>query len=146
MGASKKDSAGQLESREYNPAAESTAFEADQSVGRIREIIFGEQMRAYEARFDALEKKVQERAETVLSNLVERMSELEASIRSELKMLTSNLKKTNKANTEALEQSKSELQNALADAVKQLSSEKTDRSALAALLNEMAEKLSGTKE
>jgi hypothetical protein len=141
MGASKKGQAGTTQATDPGNAVSGGLPSADASVGQIREIIFGEQMRAYEARFDELEKKLQERAETVLSNLVERISDLEVSLRSDLKGLKGDLEKTAASNTEALQETTSKMQTALEEAVRKLQEEKTDRATLATMFAEVASRL-----
>ena len=113
----------------------------DQSIGQIREIIFGEQMRLYEARFQDLETSLKERTESVLADLVERISSLESALRKDLDELGKNLERTNEENTRALEHARMEMQTALEEAIRQLQHQKTDRSALASIFAEFADRL-----
>lgn len=58
-------------------------------VDRIREIIFGEMMREYEARFQALEKQMKETAEALKEKMERQDKELHEKLESAMKELRS---------------------------------------------------------
>lgn len=79
-----------------------------QSVDRIRDIIFGAQMRDYEERFQKLEKKLLQEAQDLRGDVKDRFEELNSALNKEISGLSKHLKdeqgKRSKADAEAARQ------------------------------------------
>ena len=84
------------------------------SIDQVRDLLFGAQMRAVDARIQNMEERMRAEAAAIRSEMRESVSALDARISSELGRLTS-----------------------------QLQSDKMDRSALAAGLTELAKRIAG---
>ena len=84
------------------------------SIDQVRDLLFGAQMRAVDARIQSLEERMRAEAAAIRAEMRESVSALDARISSELGRLTS-----------------------------QLQSDKMDRSALAAGLTDLAKRISG---
>ncbi len=63
----------------------------DQSVEKIRDIIFGGQMRDYSRRFEALERRIAAESERLARDVENRLENLEAFVRKEFDMLSERL-------------------------------------------------------
>ncbi len=87
---------------------------ATDSIDQVRDLLFGAQMRAVDARIQTLEERMRAEAAAIRAEMRESVSALDARISSELGRLTS-----------------------------QLQSDKMDRSALAAGLTELAKRIAG---
>jgi hypothetical protein len=106
-----------------------TSLGSMQDVGRIREIIFGSQMRDYEQRFRLLQRDLE-------------------SLKEELEALREQSSKQNKEQDKKLQklrddmrQSDDDLRNEMREAVDRLTMDKVDRSTLGDLLIEMGNRL-----
>ena len=87
---------------------------APESIDQVRDLLFGAQLRAIDARIQSLDDHVRAESQAIRAELRESVSALDARISSELGRLTS-----------------------------QLQSDKLDRSALAAGLTELANRITG---
>ncbi len=85
------------------PAA-TTASEAEngQNVDKIRDIIFGAQMREYDTRFMAIEERLNKEAAHLRQDMEQRMSSLETLVRREFETLASKLEVEKKERNESL--------------------------------------------
>jgi len=93
--------------------------EAAEEVGRIRDILFGQQMRDYQQRFDALRRDL-ERAQGELNRLREQLAEQDADQEKKLASLRQEARDADDA-----------LRSELRETAAQLSDEKADRTVLA---------------
>lgn len=150
-----------------------------ESLDKVRDILFGGQMRAVESRLQGLEERLRREHETLRTDFAKQVESLDAFIRSEVQVLAERLAAERAKRTEELKSLAAEAREALralekrhvkleeaanmADAAlrdqllqlgerlsadlhrshQELSSAKTDRTALAALLNDMAARLTG---
>ena len=150
-----------------------------ESLDKVRDILFGGQMRAVESRLQGMEERFRQEHETLRSDFARQVESLDAFIRSEVQTLNERLAAERAKRTEDLKALAAEIKEAiralekrhvrleesanLADATlrdqlllmgEQLTSEltrshqaldsaKTDRTALAGLLTDMAARLSG---
>lgn len=73
-------------------SAKGTADEADENVDKIRDILFGGQMRDYEQRFNTLEKRLTDSIERTSNDLERRIERLDTFVRRELEKLAEQLK------------------------------------------------------
>ncbi|HEX6106777.1 MAG TPA: hypothetical protein VFZ26_14410 [Gemmatimonadales bacterium] len=161
-----------------------------ESLDKVRDILFGSQMRAVETRLQGLEERIRQEHEVMRADFGKQTESLDAFIRSEVQLLTERLAAERAKRTEELKSLAAEIKEALralekrhvkleeatsmADAAlrdqllmqstsaaaelaklgerlsadlsrshQELSTAKTDRAALATLLNEMAARLAG---
>lgn len=136
-----------------SPAAESGALGAQQEdVGRIREILFGVQMRDYESRFVALEarlardldelrKRMLEGLDSLRSDLTERLEAEHSQRREEAESIRQALSSESQELTRKLEESAQELTQLIERHAAELGSRKADRELLAELLLQSAERI-----
>lgn len=174
---SEKRTSGGLQVAE--PPAPSPVPDAQpESLDKVRDILFGGQMRAVESRLQGMEERFQQEHESLRSDFARQVESLDALIRSEVQTLNDRLAAERAKRTEELKALAAEIKEAiralekrhvrleesanLADATlrdqlllmgEQLTSElarshqaldsaKTDRTALAGLLTDMAARLS----
>lgn len=104
--------------------------ESDASVDRIRDILFGVQMRDYDSRFAELEEDFRQRERELRSRLEEATEDFSARV-AEMEKRTS----------ETLDRLEESLRQELRERSQTLQDSKTDRQDLAALLREVAESL-----
>lgn len=64
---------------------------ADQNVDKIRDILFGGQMRDYARRFETMERRITAEAERLAGDIDKRLDNLEGFVRKELDMLSERL-------------------------------------------------------
>ena len=161
-----------------------------ESLDKVRDILFGGQMRAVETRLQGLEERIRQEHEVMRADFGKQTESLDAFIRSEVQLLTERLAAERAKRTEELKSLAAEIKEAIralekrhvkleeaanmADAAlrdqlliqsttaaselaklgerlsadlsrshQELSTAKTDRAALATLLNEMATRLTG---
>jgi DNA repair exonuclease SbcCD ATPase subunit len=161
-------------------AAEPPAAEPQpESLDKVRDILFGTQMRAVESRLQGLEERLRREHEALRADFSKQVESLDAFIRSEVQVLTDRLAAERAKRTEELKSLAAEIKETIralekrhvkleesanmADAAlrdqllqlgerlsadlhrshQELGSAKTDRTALAALLNDMATRLTG---
>lgn len=99
--------------------------ETSQEVDRIREIIFGSQMRTYEGKFQTVQRDL-ERLQQEIDRLTEKLAEQEKNHRDKLQANERELRKTNDS-----------LRNELRETAQKLSDEKVDRKVLGDLFIEL---------
>jgi exonuclease VII large subunit len=134
-----------------------------EDIDKIREILFGAQVREHQRRFAALDKQLQAEAENIRKEtkkrfdaldkeLEKQVAELTAWIEEEteeriasLNALTAELEGTARSLSAELTRSHKDAMKALDNAVKQLTKEKTDRVALSTMFTEFAARI-GIKE
>ena len=109
------------------------------NVGRIRHILFGNQMRDYDARFQRLEERLAKEAADLRSDVQKRLEDFETFMRGEVESLTGRLR--NEHNDRASAQEK--LARDLADAGRDLSGIQIQQVRLAEMLTEVALRLKG---
>lgn len=97
----------------------STGESAPTGVDRIREIIFGDMMREYERRFQALEKELLKRSESLNETILEQFNTL----------------------SEKMDQQYHTIDEQLEKAMTELKSDKADREKLAAIFTQMADQI-----
>ncbi len=119
----------------------------DGNVDKIREILFGGQMRDYEQRFADLETRLTKNVELISSNFEKRMERLDTFARRELDKLAEQVKEERKARREEGKQGSKELK-AVADQVETWCAELEEQiggeaQELRGLLQEQSEELSG---
>lgn len=90
--------------------ARSAAEQTDASVETIREIIFGNQMKHYETRFEELEQKVSADMARLATELTDRSERLENFVRKELGKVGERLKSERTSRTEEGRKAKAQLQ------------------------------------
>lgn len=128
----------------------------DGSVDRIRDILFGVQMQAYESRFAALEKRIEEAFQKLSADFEGRLleglegeakqrSESCSTLRRELKAardgLESRIEQAEQKTAEAISQTERALSEALQQSTEGLQQGKAGRQELSGLLEEMARRL-----
>ncbi len=86
-----------------------SANETDGNVDKIREILFGVQMRSYDTRLEELEKKIMAQLEQTSAGLESRLKKLETYTRREVDKLGDQLKTERKSRTEDNRKAKKEL-------------------------------------
>ena len=86
-----------------------SANETDGNVDKIREILFGGQMRSYEARLEKLEKKILAQLEQTSGGLESRLKKLETYARREVEKLSEQLKTERKSRTDDNRKARKEL-------------------------------------
>ena len=91
---------------------QSVSDDADQNVDKIREILFGGQMRDYQRRFDALEAGVASATDRLRSDLSNRIESLESFVRRELELLGERLASERRERGEEREKIASDLTDA----------------------------------
>jgi oligoendopeptidase F len=78
------------------------AVDESQNVDRIRNILFGSQMRDYDSRFQRLEERLAHEAAEVRSDLQRRLEAIEAFMRGEVESMTNRLRAENAERNQAL--------------------------------------------
>jgi len=73
-----------------------------ENIGKIRDILFGNNMSEYEQRFDALEKRLQENLSEITRDFKTKMSSLENYVRDEITSLSEQLKAEKEERTKLL--------------------------------------------
>ena len=91
-----------MESQDQNPNQTNGTLDESQNVDRIRNILFGSQMRDYDGRFQRLEERLVRDAAEVRSDLQKRLEALEAFMKGEVESLTNRLRGENAERTQAL--------------------------------------------
>ena len=86
------------------------ADESDQNVDKIREILFGGQMRDYQRRFDALESNITAANDHLRNDLSNRIESLEAFVRREMELLSERLVNERRERSDERESSAAETQ------------------------------------
>ena len=76
-----------MESQDQNPNQTNGTLDESQNVDRIRNILFGSQMRDYDGRFQRLEERLVRDAAEVRSDLQKRLEALEAFMKGEVESL-----------------------------------------------------------
>ena len=84
------------------------------NIGQIREIIFGEQIRDYEKRFKALEKRITKAADELTKRLEERVSDMENSLERQAELLRKDLRAESDSGSAALQAAEKRIDQALA--------------------------------
>lgn len=132
------------QTRNQNPLATDNM---DGNVDKIREILFGGQMRDYEQRFADLETRVTKNIELISNNFEKRMDRLDTFSKRELDKLSQQVKDERKARREEGKQGSKELKDLAqqleswcAELEEQIGSETHE---LRGLLQEQGEELSG---
>ncbi|MBT8136472.1 MAG: hypothetical protein KJO54_05605 [Gammaproteobacteria bacterium] len=82
----------------------------DQNVDKIREILFGGQMRDYQHRFDELESNISAASENLRNDLANRIESLEGFVRRELELLGERMINDRRERVEERENNAAELQ------------------------------------
>ena len=126
---------------------------------KVRNILFGRQVKAYEQRFaevestlnemiDDLTQRVESKIEAIESNLNDFQESLQSKIQDsesnaseELSQVRNDMENINTALVTDLAQAKGELRSELSSMTSKLSSDKTDRESLAMLFDEMSMRL-----
>lgn len=80
----------------------SAAEPADDNIDKIRDIIFGGQMRDYDRRFSRLEERLIKDSADLRSETTRRLEDLEQFVRSELEVLTKRLSGDSNSHTESI--------------------------------------------
>jgi len=80
-----------------------------QSIDKIRDIIFGHQMKDYEKRFTMLEERMQQQIETVRNETVTRLDAVESFIKQEIDALSDRLKAEKSMRTQTARESSKEI-------------------------------------
>ena len=142
-----------------------------ESLDKVRDILFGSQMRSVESRLQGMEERLRQEHESMRADFKRQVESLDAFIRSEVQGLTERLaaertRRTEELNALAaelkdtiralerrhvkLEEDASQADAALRDALsrshQELNYTKTDSTMLAALLNDLAARLGGATE
>jgi hypothetical protein len=132
-----------------------------ESLDKVRDILFGGQMRAVESRLQGLEERLRQENEVLRADFAKQSEALDAFIRSEVQILGERLAAERTRRGEELKSLAAEIKESvrsatLADAelrdqllllserLGALDSAKTDRAALAGLLTDMAARLTGS--
>lgn len=82
----------------------------EQNVDKIREILFGGQMRDYQRRFDTLETNISAASDNLRNDLSNRIESLEAFVRRELELLSERLINDRRDRAQEREDASAELQ------------------------------------
>lgn len=85
-----------------DPNQTNGTIDESQNVDRIRNILFGSQMRDYDGRFQRLEERLVRDAADVRSDLQKRLEALEAFMKGEVESLTNRLRAENAERNQAL--------------------------------------------
>lgn len=124
-----------------------TADDVDGNVDKIREILFGGQMRDYEQRFQDLENRLTRNIELMASNFEKRVDRLDAFAKREIEKLVEQLKDERKARREDGKQGAKDykdlaqqVESWYAELEEQIGSETQD---LRGILQEQSEELAG---
>ena len=133
-----------------------------ESLDKVRDILFGTQMRAVDSRLQGLEERLREEHEAIRTDFARQVESLDAFIRSEVNTVTERLATESRKRAEDLKGLAAEIKEAiralerrhikleeaatladaaLRDQLLQLASAKTDRTALASMLTDMAGRL-----
>ena len=91
-----------MDSHEQNPNQPNGAIDESQNVDRIRNILFGSQMRDYDGRFQRLEERLVRDASEVRGDLQKRLEALEAFMKGEVESMTNRVRAENTERTQAL--------------------------------------------
>jgi single-stranded DNA-specific DHH superfamily exonuclease len=91
-----------MDSPEHEPNQANGALDESQNVDRIRNILFGSQMRDYDGRFQRLEERLVRDAAEVRGDLQKRLEALEAFMKGEVESLTNRLRAENAERSQAL--------------------------------------------
>ena len=91
-----------MDPQDQNPNQANGTIDESQNVDRIRNILFGSQMRDYDGRFQRLEERLVRDAAEVRSDLQKRLEALEAFMKGEVESLTNRLRGENAERTQAL--------------------------------------------
>ncbi|HMJ07049.1 MAG TPA: hypothetical protein VK474_12385 [Chthoniobacterales bacterium] len=91
-----------MDSHEQNPNQSNGAIDESQNVDRIRNILFGSQMRDYDGRFQKLEERLVRDATEVRGDLQKRLEALEAFMKGEVESMTNRVRAENAERTQAL--------------------------------------------
>ncbi|NND61277.1 MAG: hypothetical protein HKN49_13515 [Gammaproteobacteria bacterium] len=86
-----------------------TDTDTEQNVDKIREIIFGGQMRDYQRRFDAMESSITDMTERLRHDMSARMDGIEAFVRREIELLGERLVNERRERNEEREQLNADL-------------------------------------
>ena len=124
-----------------------TAENAEGNVDKIREILFGGQMRDYEQRFAEMEKRLSKNIDMIANNLEKRIERLNTYARREIEKLGDQIKEERKARRDDGKQGSRELKDLgqqvetwIAELEDQIGTETQD---LRGLLQEQSDELSG---
>jgi predicted transcriptional regulator len=148
--------------------AEGEASEAAGSVDKIRDILFGVQMRDYDKRFAGVEERLSRELAALKDETTRRFDALQASMREALDNIGQRLTTEQETRTNTVQALGHDLGRQLSDQGQQITSElvrrfdelsaslerqagalrheKTDRATLAALLTEMAQRLNSGRQ
>lgn len=85
-----------------NPDQPNGAIDESQNVDRIRNILFGSQMRDYDGRFQKLEERLGRDAAEVRGDLQKRLEALEAFMKGEVESMTNRVRAENTERNQAL--------------------------------------------
>ena len=96
-------------SEQHGPGASNGAIDESQNVDRIRDILFGPQMRDYDGRFQKLEERLNLEANNIRWDLQKRLEALEAFARGETESLHHRLTNENNERAQALDRIAREL-------------------------------------
>jgi len=107
----------------------STAADASQEVDRIRDIIFGSNMREYDQRFQTVQRDM-DRLQQTLDNLAEQLNKQDSGQNSKLQDLRKEMR-----------QAEDDLRNELRETAQRLQDEKVDRTVLGELFIELGTNL-----
>jgi hypothetical protein len=85
-----------------NEQQQNGAIDESQNVDRIRNILFGSQMRDYDGRFQKLEERMAEQADATRRDLQQRLEALEAFMKGEVESMMNRLRAENAERNQAL--------------------------------------------
>lgn len=91
-----------MESHEQNPKPDNGVIDESQKVDRIRDILFGSQMRDYDGRFQRLEERLVREAAEVRGDLQKRLEALEGFMKGEVEAMTNRVRGENAERNQAL--------------------------------------------
>jgi hypothetical protein len=91
-----------MDSQEQNPEQTNGAIDESQNVDRIRNILFGSQMRDYDGRFQRLDERLARESAEVRGDLQKRLEALEAFMKGEVESMTNRVQAENAERTQAL--------------------------------------------
>lgn len=119
----RKDAARTAAAEAAGDGGKSLPAQSDQSPGnveKIRDILFGSQMRDYEGRFARLEESLRKESSDLRENTRKRLDALETFIKNELESLESRLRREREERIESDGQTAAELKGAAASLTKKL--------------------------
>lgn len=93
-----------MDSQTQNPSQTNGGIDEGQNVDRIRDILFGSQMRDYDGRFQRLEERLARESAEVRGDLQNRLAALETFMKGEVESMTNRVRGENAERNQALGQ------------------------------------------